>query len=94
MAISLNAKSKLGFIDGTTTMSSAIAKPDKYAAWKKCNDMILSSILNSLTQDLADSVIFSTTAQEVWEDLQDRFSQRNSPRIFQIERDIVCLAQD
>ncbi|KAL9444374.1 hypothetical protein AB3S75_017540 [Citrus x aurantiifolia] len=91
MTISLNAKSKLGFIDGTTTMPSTI---DEYTSWKKCNDMILSWILNSLTQDLADSVIFSTTAQEVWEDLRDRFSQSNAPRIFQIERDIACLAQD
>jgi hypothetical protein len=94
MTISLNAKSKLGFIDRTTTMPSATAKPDEYASWKKCNDMILSWILNSLTQDLADSVIFSTTAQEVWEDLRDRFSQSNAPRIFQIQRDIACLAQD
>lgn len=75
-------------------MPSATAKPDEYASWKKCNDMILSWILNSLTQDLADSVIFSITAQEVWKDLRDRFSQSNAPRIFQIERDISCLAQD
>ncbi|RVX01388.1 Retrovirus-related Pol polyprotein from transposon TNT 1-94 [Vitis vinifera] len=94
MTISLNAKSKLGFIDGTTTMPSATDKPDEHASWKKCNDMILSWILNSLSQDLVDSVIFSTTAQEVWEDLRDRFSQSNAPRIFQIERDIACLTQD
>ena len=56
--------------------------------------MVLSWILNSLTQDLADSVIFSTTSQEVWEDLRDSFSQSNAPRIFQIVRDIACLAQD
>ncbi|RVW67415.1 Retrovirus-related Pol polyprotein from transposon TNT 1-94 [Vitis vinifera] len=94
MTISLNAKSKLGFIDGTTTIPSATDKPDEHASWKKCNDMILSWILNSLSQDLANSVIFSTTAQEVWEDLRDRFSQSNAPRIFQIERDIACLTQD
>ncbi|RVW15472.1 Retrovirus-related Pol polyprotein from transposon RE1 [Vitis vinifera] len=94
MTISLNAKSKLGFIDGTTTMPSATDKPDEHASWKKCNNMILSWILNSLSQDLADSVIFSTTAQEVWEDLRDHFSQSNAPRIFQIERDIACLTQD
>ncbi|KAJ0026288.1 hypothetical protein Pint_07601 [Pistacia integerrima] len=76
------------------TLTSATATPDDYASWKQCNDVILSWILNSLTQDLADSVIFSTTAQEVWEDLWDRFSQRNAPRIFQIERGIACLAQD
>ncbi|RVW59310.1 hypothetical protein CK203_101678 [Vitis vinifera] len=64
MMISLNAKSKLGFIDGTTTMPFATTKPDDYASWKRCNDMVLAWILNSLTQDLADSVIFSTIAQE------------------------------
>ena len=62
MMISLNAKSKLGFIDGTTTIPSATTKPDDYASWKRCNDMVLAWSLNSLTQDLADSVIFSTTA--------------------------------
>ena len=84
MMISLNAKSKLGFVDGTTTMLSTTTKPDDYASWKKCNDMVLSWILNSLTQDLADSVIFSTTTQEVWEDLWDCFSQTNAPCIFQM----------
>jgi hypothetical protein len=46
--------------------------------------MILSWILNSITPELADSVIYSTTAEEVWEDLRDRFSQSNAPCIFQI----------
>ena len=75
-------------------MPSATTKPDNYASWKKCNDMVLSWILNSLTQDLADSVIFSNTAQEVWENLRDRFSQSNAPHIFQIDRYIACLTED
>ncbi|XP_068660102.1 uncharacterized protein [Aristolochia californica] len=94
MTISLNAKSKLGFIDGTTIMSSATNKPDDNASWRKCNDMILSGILNSPTPDIAKNVNFLITTQEVWEDFKDHFSQSNAPRIFQIERDIACLAQD
>ncbi|KAF7127773.1 hypothetical protein RHSIM_Rhsim11G0163200 [Rhododendron simsii] len=94
MTISLNAKSKLGFVDGTITAPLAKTKPDDYASWRRCNDMILSWILNSLTPDLADSVIYSTTTQEVWEALRDRFSQSDATRIFQIERDIACLTQD
>ena len=93
MTISLNAKNKLGFIDGTVKTPSAENKPNDYASWKRCNDMILSWILNSITPDLADSVIYSTTTQEVWEDLRDRFSQSNAPRIFQIERDIAYTSQ-
>jgi len=93
MTISLNAKNKLGFIDGTVQISSATNQPNDHALWKRYNDMILSWILNSITPELAESVIYSTTAQEVWEDLRDRFSQSNAPRIFQIERDIACISQ-
>ena len=94
MVISLNAKSKLGFVDGTLKAPSDTTKPEEYAAWKTCNDMVLSWLLNSLTSDIADSVIFCNTAHEVWEDLHNRFSQSNAPQIFQIERDIACLTQD
>jgi hypothetical protein len=93
MTISLNAKNKLEFIDGTIQIPSANSQPDEHASLKRCNDMILSWILNSITSELTGSVIYSTTAQEVWEDLQDRFSQSNAPRIFQIERDIACVSQ-
>ncbi|RVX20135.1 Retrovirus-related Pol polyprotein from transposon RE1 [Vitis vinifera] len=68
-----------------------VSKPlngDNYSTW--CRAMTIS--LNAKSK--LDSVIFSTTAQEVWEDLRDRFSQSNAPRIFQIERDIACLTQD
>jgi len=60
--ISLNAKSKLGFIYGTIFMPSKTNEPDEYASWKKCNDMILSWILNSLAQDIVNSVIFLATS--------------------------------
>ena len=93
MTISLNTKKKLGFIYGTIQIPFAKSKLDEYASWKRCNDMILSWILNSITPELADSVIYSTTTLEVWEDLRDHFSQSNAPRIFQIERDIACISQ-
>ncbi|XP_028120781.1 uncharacterized protein LOC114318125 [Camellia sinensis] len=69
MTISLNAKSKSGFIDGTITAPDAKTEPNDYASWKKCNDMILSWIRNSLTPDLADSFIFLNTAQEIERDI-------------------------
>ncbi|KAL5757963.1 hypothetical protein ACOSP7_020574 [Xanthoceras sorbifolium] len=39
-------------------------------------------------------VIYYTTAYEVWENLCERFSQSNAPRIFEIQRDIACLRQE
>jgi hypothetical protein len=48
-------------------------------------------IINIVIPEISDSVIYYSTAQEVWEDLHDRFSQSNAPRIFEIQRDIACL---
>ena len=94
MRISLSAKNKLGFVDGTVTKPSKKTDHDEFSLWQRCNDMILSWILNSLDQDIADSVIYSDTAHDIWEDLKERFSQSNVPRIFQIQRDIASLTQD
>ena len=94
MRISLSAKNKLGFVDGTVKKPSKKTDPDEFSLWQRCNDMILSWILNSLDQDIADSVIYSDTAHDIWEDLKERFSQSNVPRIFQIQRDIASLTQD
>ena len=50
--------------------------------------MIFSVILNSTNPNIADNVIYAELAAEVWFDLKERFSQNNTPRIFQIQRDI------
>ena len=77
--VALDAKSKLGFIDGS------IPKPQEtdphYTAWCKCNGMVLAWLFNSLTKDLQSGVIYFKTARDVWLDLQHRYSQGNGPRI-------------
>lgn len=63
--ISLSAKNKFGFVDGTVKMPSAKTHPDDFSLWKCCNNMVLSWLLNTLEPDIADSVIYSTTAHEI-----------------------------
>ncbi|KAB2620843.1 hypothetical protein D8674_039878 [Pyrus ussuriensis x Pyrus communis] len=48
--LSLNAKNKLGFVDGTLKVLDEKKNPDNYASWKRCNDVIVSWILNSVDQ--------------------------------------------
>ncbi|XP_062028519.1 uncharacterized protein LOC133744425 [Rosa rugosa] len=79
---------------GTIKAPSSETNPDDYAAWSRCNDMVHSWIVNSITPDIFDSVIYYTTAREVWEDLREHFSQSNAPRIFQIQREIAYLKQE
>lgn len=56
--------------------------------------MILSWILNALSSDLASSVVYSDTAKDIWDDLRERFSQKNITRIFEIRRDIARHLQN
>ena len=49
MRMVLDAKSKLGFIDGSIIASMTITPLEKQA-WSKCNSMISSWILNSIME--------------------------------------------
>ena len=84
MTLALNAKNKLGFVNGTIKEPSKETHPDDYATWSRCNDMVHSWIGNTLNPEISNSIIYYTTTHEVWEDLRERFSQSNAPRIFEI----------
>ncbi|KAJ0015218.1 hypothetical protein Pint_20411 [Pistacia integerrima] len=51
--------------------------------------MINSWILNSMSKELALSVIYSDSAHEIWTDLKECLSQQNTPRLFEIGRDYI-----
>ncbi|XP_073302898.1 uncharacterized protein [Primulina huaijiensis] len=87
MRISLSAKNKIGMVTGLIKPPSST--DTSFDSWKRCNDMVLSWILNSIHPDIASSVIYWETAAEVWADLQERFSQGNDSRIYQIKQNIV-----
>lgn len=65
-----------------------------YAAWCKCNSMVLAWLFNSLTKDIQPSVIYFKTAREVWMDLLHWYSKGNGPRIFELRKEVSSLAQD
>ena len=89
--LSLSGRNKFGFLDGS------ISTPDLshplYNAWHRANTTILSWMVNSLSKDLATSVMYIHTARELWIDMHDRFSQPNVPRFFEIQKEISKLSQ-
>ncbi|KAH9652494.1 protein kinase domain-containing protein [Citrus sinensis] len=91
MTMALRAKNKLGFVDGT------ISKPDEDeddgGRWQRCNDLVGSWVLNSISNELAGSVLYAQSAREVWQDLQERFQQTNAPKIYELKQAISNLRQ-
>lgn len=55
--MSLDAKTKLGFIDGSIPKPQSESDPS-YRAWCKSNSMVLAWLFNSLTNDIPTSVIY------------------------------------
>nr|XP_023873300.1 uncharacterized protein LOC111985884 [Quercus suber] len=87
-----DAKSKLGFVDGSITASMAITPLEKIA-WSKNNSMISSWILNFVSPYITASVINRNTTMEVWNSLRKHFSQANGPQISQLQKMISTIMQ-
>lgn len=88
----LIAKNKFRFLDGSITV------PDQFdpsaEAWKRCNNMVLSWICNSLSPSMKQSVIFMEYAYDVWKDLKLRFSQGDFVRIAKLQQELYTCRQD
>ena len=90
MRMALIAKNKLEFIDGTLTLSSPMVKTSlAIQAWIHCDKMVASWIHNSVSKEIATSIVYKDTALEIWNDLRERLSQANGPRVFQLQKDIA-----
>lgn len=92
VTIALSAKNKIAFVDGSSTRPGNDSPLLPY--WKRCNDMILSWLLNSVSKNIRDSILFCETASEVWRELGERYGQSNKARLFQAQKEVSCLSQD
>ncbi|KAL5572020.1 hypothetical protein UlMin_021617 [Ulmus minor] len=91
MSMALIAKNKIGFVD------RSISRPEDddslLSFWFRCNNMVMSWILNAVSKDIADSIMYVNNACDMWTDLHERFHQSNGPRIFQLKQQIHALVQ-
>ena len=55
--------------------------------------MVISWILNALAKEISESVFYTTTAYEIWTELEERFGQSNGPQLFQIQKEPNQIAQ-
>ena len=62
-------------------------------AWTKCNNMVVSWILNCVSPKILASVVYKNTALEIWNDLKNRFSQKNGLILFQLQKDLATIYQ-
>ena len=90
--IVLLTKNKLGFNDGTLTFSSLLVLTHSATqAWIRYDNMVGTWLTNSVSPKISTSIVYENTALEIWNDLWDRFSQKNGPGIFNLQKQIAKL---
>jgi hypothetical protein len=89
MRRALGAKNKLVFIDDSLPIPDL--RDLNRSAWKRCNHLVHSWIINSVTEQIAQTLIFHENCIDAWEDLLEPFSKIDRIRIANLRSSINNL---
>ncbi|KAM0071898.1 putative RNA-directed DNA polymerase [Helianthus debilis subsp. tardiflorus] len=92
MKLALEAKNKYGFIDGKCVKpqnDSVLANQ-----WDRCNSVVLTWLLNSVSEELFLGQVFSKLASEVWTDLKESFCRVDGSVVYDLYKKINNVSQN
>ncbi|KAJ0565941.1 putative RNA-directed DNA polymerase [Helianthus annuus] len=92
MKLALEAKNKYGFIDGKCVKpgnDSVLA-----SQWDRCNSVVLTWLLNSVSEELFLGQVYSKLASEVWTDLKESFCRVDGSVVYDLYKKINSVSQN
>lgn len=92
MQIALSAKKKLVLVNGDYPKPATSSHLQ--AQYDRVNDMVITWILNTVSDEISDGMHFVSSAEAVWKELHDKFSSVDGHKIYQILRDQHTLGQE
>ena len=88
----LRARCKWGFVEGI------VKKPNEESPemedWWTVQSMVVSWILNTIESSLRSTISYMENAKELWDDIKERFSVANGPRIQQLKSELAECKQE
>ncbi|KAK9668964.1 hypothetical protein RND81_13G099400 [Saponaria officinalis] len=91
MLIALSAKNKLWFVDGSNTKPDSKSPSSK--TWQRCNDLVFSWILNSESEEIANSILYCEIAKKAWDELEERFGHTCGAQLYGIHKKLNDFSQ-
>jgi len=91
MIRAFGAMNKLKFVNGS--MEAPDEDDLNRSAWERCNHLLQSWIINSISTQIAQTLVFHETAIEAWLDLNERFAKANRIHIATLRSTINNLKQ-
>ncbi|KAK4727566.1 hypothetical protein R3W88_032483 [Solanum pinnatisectum] len=76
MRIALLGKRKYRFVIGACTIG--LYKEEMHEQWETCNAIVLSWLMNTVSEELLSGIVYATTTFSVWADLKERFDKYDS----------------
>lgn len=73
MFTALSAKNKVEFVDGS--LPQPASNHILFSTWKRCNDMVVSWLVHSVSTSIQQSILWMDNAVDIWKDLKSRYSQ-------------------
>ncbi|XP_060964620.1 uncharacterized protein LOC115718736 [Cannabis sativa] len=89
--ISIGARNKTPFLEGI--LPQPPPNDSLFGSCIRCNQMVMSWILHSISPEIKSSIMYLDTAAEMWTVLHNRFNQGNGPRIFELNETLTYLHQ-
>lgn len=89
--LALGAKNKLGFIDGT--LKTPEKKSKDLARWTRGDHIVRCWIFRSMKEEIANDFFLVESAKQLWDEIVERFSQSNTPLLFQLKCELSNLEQ-
>ncbi|XP_014503350.1 uncharacterized protein LOC106763698 [Vigna radiata var. radiata] len=87
----LSAKDKVEFVLGSTIQPSKIDA--SFPAWFRCNSMVVSWLLHSVSPSIRESIIWMDIAIDIWIYLKNHFAQGDLARISTLQMEATTLSQ-
>ncbi|KAL2902864.1 Retrovirus-related Pol polyprotein from transposon TNT 1-94 [Bienertia sinuspersici] len=86
MEIALGAKRKLAFVIGAIVRDKQDTKLQEQ--WDTCNNVVINWLHNSMSETIKKSVLYYSTAREIWVQLERRFTVSNGSTKYRLNKEI------
>ncbi|CAM8998473.1 unnamed protein product [Rhodiola kirilowii] len=90
MEIALSARDKLEFVEGQIPIPTDVKLK---ARWKRCNNVIMTWILNSVSKNVVGQILHSENVDVAWRSLNMKYGGSNVSRKFSLQQEIANLMQ-
>ncbi|CAM8888862.1 unnamed protein product [Rhodiola kirilowii] len=90
MEIALSVRSKLEFVEGKRPKPT---DPTLSVKWKRCNDVIMTWMLNSVSKKVVNHILHAKDAASAWRILHSRYAGSNVSRKFFVKKEISNIKQ-